>query len=158
MIFTKFPAESKRIVEGARDIAAEEAAPTLEAEHLLLALARAEPQGAYDVLDDVGLSYDGIREALAGEVEGSLEMVGVDVGELDVRATAEGSRAPRWGQSAKLALERSLKAADARSDRRITPAHILLGILAATRGMVPRALARAGIDRADLSDRVAATI
>lgn len=158
MIFTKFPNESRSIVAGAREIASEEVPPSLEAEHLLLALARAEPKGVHDVLVDAGLSYEGIRDALDSEVEGSLEMVGVRVGELDLRATPGVSSAPRWGQSAKIALERSLKTADARSDRRITPAHILLGILAATRGMVPRALTRAGIDRAELRDQVAAAI
>ena len=158
MIFTKFPTESRSIGADAREIATEEAAPAVEAEHLLLALARAELKHVHDVLVDAGLGYDDIRNALESEVEGNLEMVGVRVGELDLRATPGKSRAPGWGQSAKLVLERSLKIADARSDRRITPPYILLGILAATRGTVPRALARAGIDRAELGNRVAAAL
>jgi Clp amino terminal domain, pathogenicity island component len=43
----------------------------------------------------------------------------------------------------------------ARSGRKkdLQPAHLLLGILQAEVGTVPRALALAGIDRTDLADR-----
>ncbi|MDH6709032.1 hypothetical protein P3T27_005778 [Kitasatospora sp. MAA19] len=55
------------------------------------------------------------------------------------------------GASAGLALERSFATArttDLRS------AHVLLGIRQAQVGTVPRALALAGIDQAELADRV----
>jgi hypothetical protein len=40
----------------------------------------------------------------------------------------------------------------------ITPAHIVLGVLRATLGTVPRTLQRAGIDRGELSRRVATAL
>jgi D-alanyl-D-alanine carboxypeptidase len=58
---------------------------------------------------------------------------------------------PNFGTSAKRALERAVRAAEARRDRRITPQHIALGVLKAGHGTVPRALAIADVDRAALS-------
>jgi D-alanyl-D-alanine carboxypeptidase len=55
------------------------------------------------------------------------------------------------GTSAKLALERGFAGAARKKDLR--PAHVLLGVLAAEVGTVPRALALAGFDRADLIAR-----
>ena len=49
-----------------------------------------------------------------------------------------------------------MKAAVARSDKRIAGGHLLLGVLAAEAGTVPRALAIAGIDRQELRARAAA--
>jgi D-alanyl-D-alanine carboxypeptidase len=56
------------------------------------------------------------------------------------------------GTSAKLALERSVAGASRTRDLR--PAHLLLGILSAQVGTVPRALALAGVDREGLASRV----
>ncbi len=69
-----------------------------------------------------------------------------------------GPATPRWGASAKLALQRSLAAAVARGDRAIGAGHLLLGVLAAGRGTVPRALEAAGVDRAELAGRVGEAI
>ncbi len=51
-----------------------------------------------------------------------------------------------------------LKAASVRNDRRIEPDHILLGVLQARVGTVPRALECAGVDRGDVMRRVEATL
>jgi hypothetical protein len=51
-----------------------------------------------------------------------------------------------------------LRAAVARSDRRLAGGHILLGVLAAEAGTVPRALALAGVDRDDLRARTQAAL
>ena len=48
-------------------------------------------------------------------------------------------------------LERALKAA--LGQRQIRPGHLLLGVLAAQAGTVPRALALAGVDSGDLAAR-----
>ena len=53
--------------------------------------------------------------------------------------------------SGKLVLERALKAAAGRGQ--IQPGHLLLGVLAAQAGTVPRALALAGVDQGDLAAR-----
>lgn len=61
-------------------------------------------------------------------------------------------RPSRIGTSGKLVIERGL--ATARSKKELQPAHLLLGVLELERGTVPRALARAGVDQADLAARV----
>ena len=60
----------------------------------------------------------------------------------------------RWGASAKRGLERALEEAKRRGDRRIGPEHILLGLLRAEHGTVPRLLAAEGIDRDELTGRL----
>ena len=65
---------------------------------------------------------------------------------------------PRFATSAKLALERALRAAVARRHRHIACGHVALGVLHAEIGTVHRALAIAGIDRVELHAAVAATL
>ena len=157
-MFKKFVTESREVVADAREIALELDSPTLEAEHLLLAVARQPGTSAQEVLVEAGLDYDQAREALDDEFEGSLAAAGIALSDFDLPATGSGSHVARWGTSAKLALARGAKIADARHDRRLTPGHILLGVLDAPTGTVPRALDRAGIDSAELSRRVKAAL
>ena len=65
---------------------------------------------------------------------------------------------PRWGESAKMALRRATIAAKDRGDRQLTPTHILIGVLRAREGTVPRALAAAGVDPAELAAHAEATL
>lgn len=157
-MLTKFVADSRQVVAGAREIASALDSPTLEAEHLLLAVASRRATTAQRVLVEAGLDYDRVLDALDAEFEASLAAGGVALSDCSPQAAGATSRVPRWGTSAKLALERSARIADARGDRRITPGHIVLGVLRASRGTVPRALDGAGIDRADLGRRVAAAL
>jgi D-alanyl-D-alanine carboxypeptidase len=157
-MLTRLAADSRGVLADARKIASALRSSTLEAEHLLLAVARRPETAAQRVLVEAGLDYEHARDALAAEFEGSLAAVGISLGDFDLEATPDTSRIPRWGASARLAVQRSATIAGARRDRRITPGHILLGILRAPAGTVPRALDRAGIDRAELSHRVAAAL
>ncbi len=154
----KLVADSRQVVKDAREIAAALGAPTLEAEHLLLGLAHRPGTTAQQVLSEAGLDYDRVGAALGAEFEGCLAAVGVSLADFDLPAPRESTRIPRWGTSAKLALQRSAKIAHTRRDRRITPGHLLLGILGSTVGTVARALDRSGIDREELSRRVAARL
>jgi len=145
-MFERFTKDARRTVEEARHEAQAAGSPTLEAEHLLLALAR-RPHPVLAV-EDVDVAR--VEEALAHERAASLAAAGVEW-DVDARPTrAE----PRFAASAKLALERSLPAAIARRDRRLTSDHILLGILEADAGTVPRALELAGVDRRALAESV----
>jgi ATP-dependent Clp protease ATP-binding subunit ClpA len=102
--------------------------PTVEAEHLLLALAadRAGPAGR--LLAEVGLDPDGLRAALDHETERSLAAVGVRLADF---ALPDPPRAPRrppkLATSAKTALERAVRVAAAHGDRHVAGAHLLLG-------------------------------
>jgi ATP-dependent Clp protease ATP-binding subunit ClpA len=60
--------------------------------------------------------------------------------------------------SAKRALEGALKVALERGDKNLGRGHIVLALLRAERGTVPRALECAGVERRELRDAVAAAI
>jgi D-alanyl-D-alanine carboxypeptidase len=101
-----------------------------------------------------GLDRDGIREALARETERSLAAVGVDLADYplpEVRAAPR--RRPKLAASSKRALIRAVRFAHAHQSRRITSPHLLIGVLEAELGTVPRALEAAGVDRQALRAR-----
>jgi D-alanyl-D-alanine carboxypeptidase len=157
-MFERFTREARTVVEGAATEARELGSATIEAEHLLLALTRVQPQTpAGEALAAAGLDHEAALEALAAERERSLIAVGITAGDFDVPAASHHGR-PRFATSAKTALERALRAALARKDRRIEAGHILLGLLAAEAGTVPRALAQAGVERDELRARAAAAM
>lgn len=156
---------SHRFVKEAREIAAKShkiaralGSPTVEAEHLLLALAEAPDTVAREALADAGLDGEGVREALDQDNERSLAAVGISPAAFNLPPCSSTTTRPKWATSAKLALERSVKVAAARNDARIEPEHILLGVLRAPLGTVPRALETAGIDRLALARRVEAEL
>jgi ATP-dependent Clp protease ATP-binding subunit ClpA len=158
VMFKRFVNDSREVVKDARDIASGLESPTLEAEHLLLAVAHRPGTAAQRALAESGLDYEQIENALEAEFEGTLATVGVSLGDFDLRAASGHVGAPRWGTSAKIALQRAAKIADTRRDRGLTPGHIALGVLRAPEGTVPRALDRAGMDRGELGRRVAAAL
>jgi ATP-dependent Clp protease ATP-binding subunit ClpA len=80
-------------------------------------------------------------------------VVGVDRGSFDLPAPKAVAK-PRVAASAKLALERSLKVAVERKDRELDTRHLLLALLRAEAGTVPRLLAAEGIDRDELAARL----
>ncbi len=147
---TVFGRDARAVVVRARELAREDGAATLEAEHLLLALAE---RPDVPVLRDLGLDPDGVRTALELEETRALAAVGVAAGEFDLRATPA-LREPRWAASAKVALKRAQEVAEARRDRRIGPEHVLLGVLCARQGRVARALACVDLDAGDVRAQV----
>lgn len=147
-MFERFAKDVRRSVERAVDEAQALDSATVEAEHLLLALAADEPSPVVRLLADSGLDHAGLQAALERETERSLAAVGVVVGDfvLSERSSPPRHR-PRFAASAKRALERTLGEALAQSDRSITSQHLLVGILRADNGTVPRALAAVEVDR-----------
>jgi D-alanyl-D-alanine carboxypeptidase len=140
------------VIVRAQHEAREDDSTTVEADHLLLAVA-GEPESAIrKVLESVGLDRAAIRGALDREFEHSLNAVGVSRSTYDLPRPSRLPTHPGMGTSAKLALERGFGSVSRKKDLR--PAHVLLGILSAQVGSVPRALALAGIDRDDLTARV----
>jgi D-alanyl-D-alanine carboxypeptidase len=150
---TAFGAYIPTIIEQAEHHASQDGSATVEAQHLLLAVADREGTIAHQVLTSVGLDQQAIRKALDREFEDSLRAAGVSRGAFDLPQPGGGPRpSTRIGASARLALERGVAAAARKRD--LQPAHLLLGILEARVGRVPRALALAGIDQADLTVRI----
>ena len=147
-MFERFTKDARAVVTGARTEAQELGSPTVEAEHLLLALARRGQPG----LAEAGLDHAALRAALEEETAHSLAAVGIAWNEPPCPRATTASQP--FGASAKRALERSLPAALERGDNRLTAGHVLLGVLCAEIGTVPRALALAGVDRLELAERI----
>ncbi|RFU37087.1 Clp protease [Actinomadura logoneensis] len=147
----------RSVIERAAEEAQEAGSRTIEAEHLLLAIAAADEDTTRELLAWAGLDHRAVGDALQREFEHSLGTAGVTAADQEVLRPRRGERRPSdAGTSAKLALERGMAAAGDKKDLR--PAHILLGILELRAGTVPRALALAGVDRRELRARTQAAI
>jgi ATP-dependent Clp protease ATP-binding subunit ClpA len=124
----------------------------IEAEHMLLALAADRDGDAAKLLKESGLDHGRLASALQEEHRRTLAFAGMNAPSKElVEATALESPLT-FGTSAKTALKRALLAsrADHRRRPRLRGTDLLVGILQAELGTVPRALAIAGIDRAAL--------
>lgn len=154
-MFERFTQDARAVVaRAANEEAARQGASRVEAEHLLLALAAGPESPTTRLLADAGLDHDGVLAALERETERSLAAVGIAAGDFALGpARRAPHRSPRFATSAKQALERSLRVAVARGDRRIVAPHLLLGVLRAEAGTVPRALAAADVDPVALATR-----
>ncbi|MFE6866636.1 Clp protease N-terminal domain-containing protein [Kitasatospora sp. NPDC057692] len=135
--------------------AREDGSATIDAHHLLLSLAADRGSTAQRVLASAGLDRDAVRAALDREFEHSLSLIGVSPAANDLPRPSPATQEPALGASARLALDRSFATARKKDLR---SAHLLLGILEARIGTVPRALALAGVDRAELADRAGRTL
>lgn len=130
--------------------------PTVEAEHLLLAISRQGGTPAGRLLNEAGLDHDAIAAVLQQEFSRSLEAAGVP-GDAFARLSGAGQVSrrswlqPRLAESTRLAFHRSMRSLD--GPRSLTALHLLAGVLRAEVGTVPRALAFAGIDRSALLTR-----
>lgn len=144
------------IIVRAQHEAQDDGSTAVEAHHLLLAIAAEPEPTTRRVLESVGLDRDAIRGALDQEFEHSLSVVGVSRTTYELPRPSRRPTHPTMGTSAKLALERGFASISRKKDLR--PAYLLLGILSAQVGTVPRALALAGIDRHDLAARVRQTL
>lgn len=142
-------------VEAKRD-----GAKYIEAEHMLLALADDRDGAAAKLMSESGLDHDRLAKALQDEHRRTLAFAGMSAPSKELVEATELESPLTFGTSAKSALRRGLLATrHARRGRRarIRDIELLLGILLAELGTVPRALAIAGIDRAALISRIGET-
>ncbi|WP_433359718.1 Clp protease N-terminal domain-containing protein [Actinoplanes sp. CA-142083] len=135
-----------RILDAAAAEATADGSAAVEAQHLLLAIAG---EGS-PPLAAAGLDQPALRRALDQEFTRSLATAGVTVPGGLPRATPDPGRSHSLGASAKVAIERGFDLVERKRDAR--PGHLLLGVLQADLGTVPRALALAGVDRAALRE------
>ena len=148
MAFERFTKDARATVVGARDQARTLGHHTVESEHLLLALATRPEFRA------LGLDHDELEGALAREEGRSLAAIGLDAGELEPAVAARAPRKLKFATSSKVALQRAMAVAVTRGDRRLHAGHMLLGVLAAEHGRVPRALQIAGVDVEELRAQI----
>jgi ATP-dependent Clp protease ATP-binding subunit ClpA len=147
---TTFGSYVSAIMRRGRDEARKDGSAVVEAQHLLLAMAAGPDAAPRRVLADAGLEYMAIRRALDREFERSLGVAGVSPAAFDLAEPSAAAESPgHLGASARLAVERTFAQAARQKD--LQPVHLLIGILAARMGTVPRALALAGIDQASLA-------
>ena len=147
----RFAADARRIVRRAEALARAEGSRSVESEHLLLALALQKDTDPARLLAAVGLDDDRLREALDGQFREALTAAGVELAaDEPSRRPTDASQGLRIGQSGKLALQRALVASARRGDKRLETSHLLLGILRAEHGTVPRTLVHAQIDQQQL--------
>jgi ATP-dependent Clp protease ATP-binding subunit ClpA len=153
MMVTRFAQHVRTIVTAAEVEARTSGSPTVEAEHVLLAICALDGTDAQRVLASAGLDHHAVTLALEQEVHQSLRAAGItiDPGRLP-RATIDSSRHLPMGASTKKALERAAKASA--GARQMQPCHLLIGVLGAQAGTVPRMLAVAGVDQGTLTERV----
>ena len=147
-MFERFTKDARAAVVAAVDEAQTAGQRSVEAEHLLLALA-ARPE-----LHQLGLDRRQLADALALEERRSLQVVGVSADAYQLAQPTAPARGPKFAASAKVAMQRGARAAAARGDRRFLSRDLLQGVLAAEHGRVPRALDLAGIDVAQLRARI----
>ena len=126
---------------------------SLEAEHLILALAAERDSEPAKLLADAGLDYERLTDAFREERKQSLAYAGV---ELAFPPVTEWQGTPVWASSAREALLRSRTVATQARHARLNGLDLLVGILQADLGAVPRALDLAGVDREALIARATA--
>lgn len=139
-MFERFSQSLRSTVEDALEVARGEHAHSLEAQHLLLALVHRASGPTASALDQLGLTEGAIRAALDREVVSALQLVGVAAPTGPRPASGTSTTSPRFGQSAKLALERTLQVATSSGDRKLDDRHLLLAIARAEAGVIPRLL------------------
>ena len=122
----------------------------VEAEHLLLALSARSGGQAGSALAQQGLTYESIQAALIDEQHSSLRAAGIEPVAEERLVCTPRRRRPGWGASAKESLQRASRIGKQFKRRKMEELDLLLGILHAELGTVPRALAIAGVDRSQL--------
>ncbi len=151
-MFERFVGEARQVALQSHSIAAGLGASSVEAEHLLVSLAGTQHR-AGATLREAGLEPQELHAAIQRDFERVLAEVGIDARGVDVSSNCRRTKLG-WGASAKRSLERAVEEAKRRGDRKIGCEHILLGLLRAEHGTVPRLLAAEGIDRDELTGRL----
>lgn len=147
-MFERFTKDTRAIVKAAWDEAQAAGETAVEAEHMLLALS------LDGEIRKLGLDHAELVDAFASEEEQSLAAVGIDRSAYAAPGSARRAHSAKLAASAKLAIQRALTVTAKRGQRHITAPNLLLGILGAERGRVPRALRIAGIDVDELRARL----
>ncbi len=143
--------ELRLLMELSQQEAARRSASTVEAEHILLALAALPDSRGGAFLIANGLDRAALEEALVAERRHSLGSVGAPVyAEADLKA-ARRRHKPRWGASSRDAFDRGMRVSRGREN--VSTLNLVVGALMAELGTVPRMLGLAGVDRHQILGR-----
>lgn len=155
MIFNRFAKEARRCAEAAVEEARLLGHDSVGDEDLLLGILRADDGVASRALSSLGATPEAVREQSEELLSDALSSIGISLEEARRSAgdafemrLPDARRIP-FSPRAKRALEQALHEALRVGDNRITPEHVLLGILRNTEGTAVRILsaldARAGV-------------
>jgi len=145
-MFERFTRDSRAVVMRGMDVARRLGAEQIEPEHLLLALAEGEGDAASRALAEAGVDAAAIERAIEQDLVASLELVGVPASAVAAAPVHPRADTPGFGVLAKQALERALKQAVRRGDRRLGAEHLLLGLVHPPAASVARVLARLDVE------------
>lgn len=180
-MFERFSEEARMLVISAQEEARSLGHGRIGAEHLLLAALRHPAQPGAATLVRLGVTPGTCRAAVAGVLGGegeplgdedaeALRGLGIDLeeirrraessfgsGALDAPARKPSGHIP-FAARAKKALQRSLREATARGDRRIGVEHVVLGVLRADDKISLAVLERLGLTPGDVRELVLADL
>lgn len=149
-MFERFSRSARATVKAARHIAADNGSPTVEAEHLLLALTQHSSARTRRALQSLGVSDQAVHAALDEEFAHALQTVGVATTTPPRPLSRPMRSSPRFGQSAKLALERTLQVALDRGHKSLDDSHILVALTQAEAGVIPGVLRALNVTPSDI--------
>ena len=151
-MFERFVREARRVALEANSVAAG-LGPRVSRRSTCSSRSRARDHPAGAALREVGLDPQELHDAIQRDFERVLARVGIDASGVDVSANCRRTK-PGWGASAKQASSARSRRPSAAATATIGCEHILLGLLRAEHGTVPRLLAAEGIDRDELTGRL----
>jgi ATP-dependent Clp protease ATP-binding subunit ClpA len=158
-MFERFLRNARAVATQAQDEAQRVGASVVGSEHLLLALAASPESPAGRALATLDIDEAAVRRAIDVEFRSALERVGITLSAVGISsAPVPSEKRPRWGAPAKRALEQALKEAKSRKERHIGSEHILLALLRARAGAVPRLLDTLGVSPTEVETSLADTL
>lgn len=154
-MFERFTNHARAIVAAGEREARDAGSDLIEAEHLLLAISALADDEAGRALIDLGLDHGRLRDLLDQERARSLAYAGVDPTAYPAPAAAPTrARSNRFATSAKAVLQRAVRGTAARGGRSIDSTDLLVAVLEAETGTVPRMVGLADLDRAAMLARL----
>lgn len=159
-MFRRFTSGPRACVEAAVEEARELGHDSIGDEDLLLGILRADEGIAAEALSSLGVTLEGAREETERMASDALASVGISL--EDVRRQAGGAfdmrlpddRRLHFSPRAQKALGQALREARRLGDGHIGTEHVLLGILGDGDGTAVRMLARMGVSKGELEDRM----
>ena len=133
-MFERFSRDAKDVVLRAMNATRRLGAEQVEPEHLLLALAEA------------GMDADSVTGAIEADLAAMLEIVGVPPSVLEAVPALPRGDWPGFSVHAKSALERAMREAVQRGQRKLGAEHVLLGALRPPAPTLARVLARLDVE------------
>jgi ATP-dependent Clp protease ATP-binding subunit ClpA len=150
-MFERFTHDSRLALARAHEVARRLGAEQVEPEHLLVALASGHGDPAARAIAEAGLDADDVEHAIERDLVAALEVVGVPASVVESTPVLPRADMPAFSQPLKDALERALREAVKRGERRLGTEHLLLGLLDPAPVAIRRVLSRLDVEPARLA-------